>query len=144
MQVIRVIVDRIGPGFGVLKGDGIAGLEGHAIHTSDRLPGTIGAIVCGGEAIAGVACSYSGTNTARATHRIRTWVRRLVCMRHFSPCVKQICFQRLLYKKYTFIRSNKQVEKEELLSCGMQELHRRAEHVKMAVRRQLYSLYSRN
>jgi len=55
MQVIRVIVDRIGPGFGVLKGDGIAGLEGHAIHTSDRLPGTIGAIVCGGEAIAGVA-----------------------------------------------------------------------------------------
>ena len=43
------------PAFSILKGDGIAGLEGHAIHTSDRLPGTIGAIVCGVEAIAGVA-----------------------------------------------------------------------------------------
>ncbi|MHB8600985.1 MAG: hypothetical protein ACYDER_29800, partial [Ktedonobacteraceae bacterium] len=57
----------------------------------------------------------------------RTWVRRLVCMRRFSPCVKQVCFQRLLSWKYTFILVNKQVEKEELLSCGMQGLHRRAE-----------------
>jgi len=103
MQVIYVAsASGILPAFSILKGDGIAGLEGHAIHMSDRLPGTIVALLRGGETIAGVAalveihvmaawtgcavtCSYSGTNTARATNRIRTWVRRFVYMRRFSP-----------------------------------------------------------